>query len=141
MRGFFLLAFLFSSVLSYKTGFLLRGIVKNNKQEEKDEGAIPSMFPLGMCVATHCSSSMGSCMLESQCRAAMSCTSKCKLDDASCFFMCEMGKGYGSPAFAKVLACMGTNKCFPKFAEDGKCRVTDADGIPSESFVSFFCII
>jgi hypothetical protein len=53
----------------------------------------------------------------------------CKLNDPSCFFMCEMDKGYGSTPFTSTLQCMAENKCLPPFAEDGKCRVTDADGL------------
>lgn len=92
--------------------------------------------PQMVCMATKCSAAIAACLGDPVCRTIMACNVKCKLTDASCFFICEVTFGIECTKYQDMADCMVENNCLPPFEPDGKCRVTDVDGLETERDVS-----
>jgi hypothetical protein len=84
------------------------------------------------CMASKCSARINACLLNADCRTIMACSSKCRMDDPSCFFICEVTYGIDCVAYQDLADCIVDNGCIPRFEPDGKCRVGNADGLGTE---------
>jgi hypothetical protein len=86
-------------------------------------------------MAQHCTLRINNCLMDHECRKIFGCYASCNKTDSSCFFICEVTYGLESVKYQDLADCLVDHGCLQEFEPDGKCRVTDLDGLKTVTTV------
>jgi len=94
------------------------------------------------CIMKNCLPQVAACVGHSitgeSCLETLKCNLKCSKDPdgweynraPGCAYLCEMTSGYKSPAYTKMIECIGErHKCLPIYPNDGECLAQDSDAL------------
>lgn len=85
----------------------------------------------GSCVVFNCTKPLLACLVDTQCREAAICNTKCasQTNEQACNLLCELTYGYNSTLYRSFLQCLSDHDCLPVSLPDGKCLAGDSDAI------------